>query len=78
MSLHLITVHKKREKSLSSVVPSEVNQVVKMYTPSKADVMPIDLSAKKICFFVAERILAEMFHLQQYPVVRYYVLQHMQ
>ena len=40
--------------------------------------MPIDLSAKKICFFVAERLSAGMCHLLQYPVVWYYVLQHLQ
>jgi hypothetical protein len=59
-------------------VPFEFNQGVKIYTPSNADVMPIELSAKKMCFFVAERILTGMFKLLEYPVVRYYVLQQMQ
>jgi hypothetical protein len=64
----------RERKCYLRAVPSEFNQGVKIYTPSNPYVMPTDLSAKKIFFFVTERVLAGTFRLLQYPVVRYYVL----
>jgi hypothetical protein len=75
MSLRLIT---ETEKLIFELYLPTSIKGVKMYTPSNAGGMSIDLSAKKICFFVAERLLAGMFHLLQYPVVWHYVLQHLQ